>query len=156
DEARFRGFFDLPLIGMAVTSPERRFFEVNDKLCQILGYPRDELIGRDWASITHPDDVAGNLGLLDEALTGSIESYSMDKRYIHRDGQTVYASISVCCVRRADGTADHFVLTVQDVTARYQVQEQLQLTEAHLKHAQQIARIASYAAYPPEFYSTGW
>ena len=155
-EMRFRRFFDLPLIGMAVTSPERRFIEVNDKLCQILGYPREELIGRDWASITHPDDLTGNLDLLDEAMAGATESYSMEKRYIHRDGQTVYASISVCCVRRADGTADHFVLTVQDVTARHQVQEQLQLTEAHLRHAQQIGRIANYEAYPPEFFGTGW
>src|SRR5262249_6325272 len=71
DEMRFRRFFDLPLIGMAVTSPERRFLEVNDKLCQILGYPRQELIGRDWASITHPDDVSGNLHLLDEAMAGA-------------------------------------------------------------------------------------
>ena len=63
DEMRFRRFFDLPLIGMAVTSPERRFLEVNEKLCQILGYPREELLGRDWASITHPDDLSGNLGL---------------------------------------------------------------------------------------------
>ena len=59
DEMRFRRFFDLPLIGMAVTSPERRFLDVNEKLCQIVGYPRDELIGRDWASITHPDDLPG-------------------------------------------------------------------------------------------------
>ena len=156
DEMRFRRFFDLPLIGMAVTSPERRFLEVNDKLCRILGYSREELIGRDWASITHPDDLTGNLDLLDEAMAGETESYSMDKRYMHRDGQTVHASISVCCVRRADGTADHFVLTVQDVTARYEVQEQLRLTEAHLRHAQQIGQIASYDAYPPDFFSTAW
>ena len=156
DEARFRRFFDLPLIGMAVTSPERRFLEVNEKLCQVLGYPREELIGRDWASITHPDDLSGNLGLLDEAMAGATESYSMDKRYIHRDGQIVYASISVCCVRRTDGTADHFVLTVQDVTARHQVQEQLERTEAHLRHGQQIARLASYEAYPPGLGDVRW
>jgi PAS domain S-box-containing protein len=156
DEMRFRRFFDLPLIGMAVTSPERRFLEVNDKLCEILGYPREQLIGRDWASITHPDDLADNLGLLQQAMGGASEGYSMDKRYIHRDGHIVHVSISVCCVRRTDGTPDHFVLTVQDVTARYQVQEQLQLTEAHLKHAQQVARIASYEAYPPEFFTSEW
>jgi PAS domain S-box-containing protein len=153
---RFRGFFDLPLIGMAVTSPERRFLEVNDKLCQIVGYPREELIGRDWASITHPDDLAGNLALLEDVMTGTTNTYSMDKRYIHRDGHLVYVGISVCCVRRADGPADHFVLTVQDVTARYRVQGQLQTTEAHLKHAQQVVQIASYEAYPPEFFATVW
>jgi PAS domain S-box-containing protein len=125
EETRFRRFFDLPLIGMGVTSPERRFLEVNEKLCQILGYSREEMIGRDWASITHQDDLPGNLGLLDAAMAGASESYSMDKRYIHRDGQVVYVSISVCCVRRADGTADHFVLTVQDVTARKLAQQEI-------------------------------
>jgi PAS domain S-box-containing protein len=156
EETRFRRFFDLPLIGMAVTSPERRFLEVNEKLCQILGYPREELIGRDWASITHPDDVSSNLSLLDESMGGVTESYSMDKRYIHRDGQIVYASISVCCVRRTDGAADHFVLTVQDVTARHQVQEQLERTEAHLRHGQQIAQLASYEVYPPALGDGRW
>ena len=156
EETRFRRFFDLPLIGMAVTSPERRFLEVNDKLCQILGYPREELIGRDWASITHPDDLTSNLDLLHDAMAGATESYSMDKRYIHRDGQTVHASISVCCVRRADGTADHFVLTVQDVTARHQVQEQLKRTEAHLKHGHQIAHCGAYEVTLPYPVGTVW
>ncbi len=133
DETRFRRFFDLPLIGMGVTSPERRFLEVNDKLCQILGYPREELVGRDWASITHPDDLPGNLGLMDQAMAGTTEIYSMDKRYIHRDGQIVYASISVCCVRRPDGTADHFVLTVQDVTARRRAEEALRESEQRFR-----------------------
>jgi PAS domain S-box-containing protein len=133
DETRFRRFFDLPLIGMAVTSPERRFLEVNEKLCQILGYPREELIGRDWASITHPDDLSGNLGLLDEAIAGATESYSMDKRYLNRDGQIVYVSISVCCARRTDGTADHFVLTVQDVTARRRAEEALRESEQRFR-----------------------
>ena len=133
DETRFRRFFDLPLIGMAVTSPERRFLEVNEKLCQILGYPREELLGRDWGSITHPDDLSGNLGLLDEAMAGATESYSMDKRYIHRDGQTIYVSISVCCARRTDGTVDHFVLTVQDVTARRRAEEALRESEQRFR-----------------------
>jgi PAS domain S-box-containing protein len=118
---------------MGVSSPERRFLEVNEKLCRILGYPREELIGRDWASITHPDDLSGNLGLLDEAMAGASESYSMDKRYMHRDGQIVYASISVCCVRRTDGTADHFVLTVQDVTARRRAEEALRESEQRFR-----------------------
>jgi PAS domain S-box-containing protein len=156
DEARFRRFFDLPLIGMAVTSPQRRFLEVNEKLCQIVGYPREELIGRDWGSITHPDDLPWNLGLLDEAMAGTTETYGMDKRYIHRDGQIVYVSISVCCIRRADGTPDHFVLTVQDVTARRQVQELLERTEAHLKHGHQIAHCGSYEVHLPQPFGAIW
>jgi PAS domain S-box-containing protein len=145
DETRFRRFFDLPLIGMAVTSRERRFLEVNEKLCQILGYRREQLIGRDWASITHPDDLAGNVALLHEALGGKSDSYSLDKRYIHREGHIVYVSISVCCVRRSDGTADHFVLTVQDMTARYQAEEELRRLEWQLRQAQRLEAMGTLA-----------
>jgi PAS domain S-box-containing protein len=145
DETRFRSFFDLPLIGMGVTSPERRFLDVNEKLCQILGYARAELIGRDWASITHPDDVGGNLVLLDKAFNGETDSYSMEKRYIHRDGHIVYAAISVCCVRRPDGTADHFVLTVQDLTVRQQAEEELRRLEQQLRQAQRLEAMGTLA-----------
>jgi PAS domain S-box-containing protein len=138
EEARFRSFFDLPLIGMAVTTPERRFLKVNERLCQILGYRAEEIIGRDWASITHPDDVAGNLTLLGEALDARCDTYSLEKRYIHRDGHIVHASISVCCVRRPSGTADHFVLTVQDMTERHEAEEQRRRLEHQLRQAQRL------------------
>jgi PAS domain S-box-containing protein len=145
DETRFRSFFDLPLIGMAVTSPERRFLKVNERLCQILGYRPEEIIGRDWASITHPDDLAGNLTLLGEALDAKCDSYSLEKRYIHRDGRMVYASISVCCVRRPSGTADHFVLTVQDMTERREAEEQRRRLERELRQAQRLEAMGTLA-----------
>jgi len=145
DETRFRGFFDLPLIGVGVSAPDRRFLDVNEKLAQILGYRREELIGRDWASITYPDDLARNRTFLDEALSGKIDTYSMDKRYFHRDGGVVYTSISVCCVRRSDGIADHFVLTVQDVTERHRAEEERRQLERQLRQAQRLEAMGTLA-----------
>ena len=57
---RFHRFFELPLIGISITSPERKMLEVNQKFCDMIGYTREELVGRDWATITHPDDLAAN------------------------------------------------------------------------------------------------
>ncbi len=128
-EERLRSCFELPLIGMAITSPDRRFVEVNQKLCDILGYSMDQLTGMSWVDVTHPDDVAENTRLLDETLRGQTEGYVMDKRFIHRDGRIVYASISARCARRADRIVDYLSLVVQEITERKQAEEALRLSE---------------------------
>src|SRR6185369_14922588 len=56
-EERFRRYFDLGLIGMAITSPSKGILEVNDELCRCLGYEREELLQKHWTELTHPDDV---------------------------------------------------------------------------------------------------
>ena len=132
-EERLRSYFELPLIGMAITSPDRRFVEVNQKLCDILGYSMDQLTGMSWVEVTHPDDVAENIRLLDETLRGKTQSYVMDKRFIHRDGRIVYTSISARCARRADRTVDYLVLIVQDITQRKQAEDRLMESEARLR-----------------------
>jgi PAS domain S-box-containing protein len=117
-EVRFRRCFELGLIGMAITSPSKGWLEVNDEICQILGYPRDELLRRNWAELTYPDDLAGDLTRFDRVVAGEIDGYSMDKRWTRKDGQIVDSIISVKCVRREDGSIDYFVALVQDITAR--------------------------------------
>jgi PAS domain S-box-containing protein len=124
-EERLRRFFDLPMVGMAITSPDRRFTVVNQKLCDILGYPADQLTGMRWVDVTHPDDVAENVRLLDRTLSGETDGYTMDKRFIHRDGNHVYTSISARAVRSDDGTVDHLVLIVQDITERKKAEHSL-------------------------------
>ncbi len=128
-EERLRRFYDLPLVGMAITSPDRRFLEVNDKLCDMLGYPADELVGQTWVSVTHPDDVAENVRLLDETVRGETEGYSMDKRFIRQDGSAIYASISARAIRRPDRSVDHLVLIIQDITNRKQAEAALRESE---------------------------
>jgi PAS domain S-box-containing protein len=132
-EEQLRRYFELPLIGMAITSPNRRFVEVNQKLCDMLGYSMSEMKGKSWVDLTHPDDVAENVRLLEQTLRGETEGYTMDKRFIHSDGHIVYAAISARCVRRADGAVDYMVAIVQDITARKQAEEALRQSEQRIR-----------------------
>jgi PAS domain S-box-containing protein len=124
-EERFRRYFELGLIGMAITSPANRILEVNDKLCEILGYERSELLRRTWGELTHSDDLPAEEANVRRVLAGEPDGYSTDKRFLHHDGREVHADISVKSVKRPDGDVDHLVTFVQDITGRKQAEESL-------------------------------
>lgn len=128
-ESRFRSYFDLDLIGMAVTSPVKGWMEVNEKLCDILGYPRAELVTKTWAELTFPEDLEADVKQFERVLRGEIEGYSMEKRFIRRDGQIIDAAIDVKCIRKEDNSVDQFVALIQDISARKRAEKELQ--EAH-------------------------
>ncbi|MCC7446024.1 MAG: PAS domain S-box protein [Anaerolineae bacterium] len=124
-EARFRGYFELPLVGMAVTSPEKDWLQVNDKLCEMLGYSRDELVQKSWVELTHPDDAVLDLEQFEQVLAGQFDDYSLDKRYYRKDGQIIYASITTRAVRDINRQISYFVTLVQDITARKHLEDEL-------------------------------
>jgi PAS domain S-box-containing protein len=132
-EARFRSYFELGLIGMAITSPTKGILEVNDQICEILGYSRSELLQTSWSALTHPEDLAADAEQFDRVLAGEIDSYSLDKRWLHKDGRIIDTSISVKCLRRADGTVDYFVALMQDITAQKQAGADLRESEEHFR-----------------------
>jgi PAS domain S-box-containing protein len=129
NEKRFRRYFQCGLIGMAITSPTKGILDVNNELCAILGYSRSELLQTTWARLTHPDDLQADLERFDQVLAGKIDGYSMDKRWIRKDGQVIDTTISVKCLRRADGAVDSFVALLQDVTERRRSEARLRATE---------------------------
>lgn len=117
-EHRFRSYFNLPIVGVAVSSPERQWLEVNDRLCQILGYSREQLMTKTWSDLTHPEDLPANQALFASALAGALDSYSLEKRFIRKDGEIIFTNTSAQCVRRADRSVDYFVTVIQDITSR--------------------------------------
>ncbi|MEA3212738.1 MAG: hypothetical protein QOE70_5795 [Chthoniobacter sp.] len=143
-EERFRSYFELGLIGMAVTSPTKGCIEVNDEICRILGYERSELLRMTWAQLTHPNDLAADVAHFNRVLAGEIDGYSMDKRFIRKDGQVIDATISVKCLHRADGSVDYFVALVQDITERKRAEERLRKIGTQLADAQRLAHIGSW------------
>lgn len=134
-EQRFRSYFELPLIGIAITSIEKNWLQVNDKLCQIFGYSREELSQLSWADITYPEDLARDVEQFNRLLTGEAESYSLDKRFIRKDGEVIHATIAAQCVRRKDGSIDYCVALVEDITERVKAIEKLRLLESVVVNA---------------------
>ena len=122
---------------MAVTSLEKGWGEVNNKLCEIFGYPREELIELSWAEITHPDDLKADEAEFERVLAGDIDGYTMDKRFIRKDGNVVYTNISVKCIRRGDGSIEHFVALIQDITERKKIESKL---EKHRNHLEELVK----------------
>jgi PAS domain S-box-containing protein len=139
-EERFRSYFELGLIGMAITSPTKGMLEVNDEICKILGYERDELLKMTWAEITHPDDFAADVGNFERVIAGEIDGYNLDKRFIRKDGRVIDTTISVKALRDADGAVDYFVALVEDVTDRKRAEEALRESERRMQeHAAELA-----------------
>lgn len=143
-EARFRNYFELGLIGMAITSPAKGILEVNGELCRILGYEREELLQKTWAEMTHPDDLAADIAQFNRVMAGEIDGYTLDKKWIRKDGQVLDSIMSAKCLRRADGSVDFFVGLVLDITPRKQAEQKLQHSQAHLAEAQRIGHIGSW------------
>ncbi|MFA6051129.1 MAG: diguanylate cyclase, partial [Methylobacter sp.] len=127
-DSLLRHFFDMPFIGMAITSPEtKHWLQINDHLCNILGYTREELIEKSWTEMTHPDDLYLDIEQFERAMQGEVEGYTKEKRFIHKNGAIVHASLDVKCVRKLDGTVRFVVATIEDITGRKYAEEQLKL-----------------------------
>ena len=137
-EERFRRYFELGLIGMAMTSPAKGILEVNDELCVMLGYERSELLKKTWAEMTYQDDLAADVTQFDRVTAGEIDGYTLDKRWIRKDGRVIDTIMSAKCLRRADGSVDYFVGLVQDITERKRSEEALRAAQAQLAHMARV------------------
>jgi PAS domain S-box-containing protein len=119
-------FFDMPFIGMCITSPETRsFVRFNDRLCEIFGYTASELQALDWTGITHPEDLQKDLVEFKQVMLGEIDGYRVEKRFIRKDGSVVHCEIDVRCRRLPDGKVDYLVGMAQDITERFRAEERL-------------------------------
>ncbi|TRO25865.1 PAS domain S-box protein [Ectopseudomonas mendocina] len=131
-ERRFSGAFNTAPQGMAIVDLDGRWMEVNDALCRMLGYSREELLQLDFQHITHPDDLAKDLALLQQLLEGVIADYQLEKRYVDKRGNVLWILLSVSLVRDALGVPLHFVSQIQDITDRFEAEKRLREREEYL------------------------
>ena len=132
-EERFRATFDVAAVGLAHVDLEGRWIRVNDGLCGILGYSREELLGMRFADVTHPDDLAVDLALSDQLVDGSRDSYTLEKRYLRADGSIVWAELQASVVRAAGGQARYFVAAIRDVTQRREAESTIRRQLAEIE-----------------------
>ena len=124
-EERFRGYFEQSVIGVAVTSPDKGWIEVNQAVCDLLGYDREELRRRTWEDLTHPDDVDADVAQFEHLLAGEIDGYRLTKRFVRADGETVHVDLGVRCRRRDDGSLDYVLALLSDISDRVHLAEEL-------------------------------
>jgi len=140
-----RHFYDLPLIGMAITSPiSRKIQHVNDQLCSIVNYTRQEIMELTWPDLIHPDNLPADLLLYKRMLSGETDGYERDTKLIRKDGSVIDVIINMQCVRNPKGEVALKLATVQDVTERKSMELARRESEANLKLAQRVAQIGNW------------
>jgi PAS domain S-box-containing protein len=148
-DERFRSAFDHAAIGMALVGADTRPVKVNQSLCELLGYSEQELLGVDFQSLTHPDDVDSCLTSIRRVLAGEAQAFQMEKRYIHKSGRAVWVLVSASLLRDGNGSPLYFISQVQDITERKRVEAALRESEERARRTlveQMLAGVAEVDA----------
>jgi PAS domain S-box-containing protein len=165
-QARVLATFNQAAVGIAHSDLDGRCLEVNQKLCDITGYAREELLGRPFTDITHPDDITATIEFHQRVKANHerIRSLQREKRYLRKDGAIVWCLLTTSVVRDEAGDIDYLATIIQDITDRKAAEQTLQALEqeqrrlaelaeterARLADAQAVAKIGSWETRFPE------
>jgi PAS domain S-box-containing protein len=126
NEAELRAIFDLAAVGTGMVDPHSgRFLRVNEQLCAMTGYTRDELLATTVVEITHADDRARDHEILAALTRGGLDRWSTEKRYLHKDGTPVWVLVNGTIVRGDDEHPDHLIAHAADITDRRRADDAL-------------------------------
>ena len=128
NELRLQAIFDQAAVGFAyIESRTGRFVKVNKKLCDIIGFKKDSGASDTFMSITHPDDLQEDLDNMEKLLNGDVREFSMEKRYIRKDGSIVWGNLTVSALWAVGQSPDYHVAIVEDITERKKAEEDLKI-----------------------------
>ncbi|MFQ5929756.1 MAG: PAS domain S-box protein [Acidobacteriota bacterium] len=122
-EERFRLAFEKGPIGMAIVGLDHRLRKVNKAFCDMLGYSEQELRERTFVDITHPEDVNKSMSLAEQVFKRESPSYRLEKRYITKDGETLWGSLTTTVIRDEAGKALYALAMVENITQRKQAED---------------------------------
>lgn len=142
--ALFQGIFEHAAVGIAQVGLDGRWLRVNDRLCEIVGYPRDDLLSMTYVHVTHPEDIGADQALARDLLDGRIPWYSLEKRYIRKDGSSAPALLTVALARTPTGMPDYFVSIVEDLGGRKRAEE---LARRSSETLAQLVRNSPFGVY---------
>ena len=123
-EEKFRGFFENSIVGKSMTTIDGKL-NTNKAYCDLLGYEEHELSKLKWQDITHPDDIQTNQKIIDRIISGEMDSFQWEKRYIHKKGHTIWVHINVKLERDKAGVPLYFITSVVDITEKKQNEEEI-------------------------------
>jgi PAS domain S-box-containing protein len=147
NEAWLEAAFDQASVGIGIraidpTAP--RWLRVNQKLCEILGYSREELLSLTTFEMTAPEDRAVTRTINEKFARGEIQWYKREKRYLRKDGSVVWANVSMTVVRNPDGTIKYGLSVVEDISDRVETREALLANELELRrHRDQLQELVA-------------
>ncbi|MGL5061168.1 MAG: PAS domain S-box protein [Microcoleus sp.] len=139
-EERFRATFEQAAVGMVTFLPNGRFFRINQKFCEIVGYDRAELLAKTYFDITHPDDLPVDVACAQSLYAGEIPNYSIEKRYIRKDGIPVWVNVSASLVRNSEGLPQYTLAVVEDISVRKQAEANLERAYNRLREREELYR----------------
>ena len=138
----FAAIFDNAAVAIAQVATDGRFLQVNRAYGELTGYSPKELAEATFQSITHPDDVAIDEGAVGALLSGERDRYVLEKRYVSKDGQTVWVTLTVTLVRDPAGAADYLVAVAERIEARKRIEAALAARESELRAMEEREALA--------------
>jgi PAS domain S-box-containing protein len=132
-EELFRMTFEHAAVGIAHVAENGRWLRINQKLCDITGYTREELQKLTFQDITYPADLAADLAQAERVASDRLDQYAMQKRYIRRDGSLVWVNLTVGAVRDPERRLKYFISVVEDITAQKEAEKRLVDSEERLQ-----------------------
>lgn len=140
-EQRFRLALEGAPIGLVIVAPDGQFLESNQVFCNMIGYSADELRGMNFQQITHRDDLTADLHNVQQLLGGRQSSYSMEKRYIRRDGEALRVQLDVSLLRDERNRPVQFIGQIQDISERKRSEDRLRQSEEQARLISQLEGI---------------
>ncbi|MEM9976520.1 MAG: PAS domain S-box protein [Cyanobacteria bacterium P01_D01_bin.2] len=115
---RLKIIFERAGVGIARLDIAGQWIQANEKLCEILDYARGELFQKDFRQITHPDDAAQDAEVYQALISGEIETTTMEKRYLRKDGEPVWCNVTASIIRDQEEQPSYFIAFIEDITQR--------------------------------------
>ena len=140
-EASLSGLFEQAAVGMALVGLDGRLLRVNRRLSAMLGYDETEIGALTFQEVTYPEDLAADMAEVDRLIRGEGTAYTLEKRYLRKDGQVIWGQLAVSLLRDADNRPYRFVSIVADINARKTAEEALTLARRRLEMAASAAAL---------------
>lgn len=133
-EARLAATYNHALVGIGEVNRDGRFIRTNEQFCRISGYTAEELSELSLFDLTHPEDLERDLELFEKQWTSEIDDYALEKRYIRKDGGTIWIELAASIVRGEDGASSYGVRIIRDISDRRIAEDRQRLLLNELNH----------------------